>query len=52
MRPPITTFKELGKEGEQRLKKLVPIMKELDDLVDKIEAARAKSAKRLPMAAE
>jgi 4-hydroxy-tetrahydrodipicolinate synthase len=53
VRAPITTFKELGKEGEQRLKKLVPIMKELDDLVDKIEAARAKSAKsRLPMAAE
>ena len=44
VRPPLTTFKELGKEGEGRLKKLQPIMRELDDLVDRIEAegARAK----------
>jgi len=40
VRPPLTTFKELGKEGEARLKKLVPIMQELDDLVDRIEAAK------------
>jgi 4-hydroxy-tetrahydrodipicolinate synthase len=40
VRPPLTTFKELGKEGEGRLKKLIPVMKELDDLVDRIEAAK------------
>jgi 4-hydroxy-tetrahydrodipicolinate synthase len=40
VRPPLTTFKELGKEGEARLKKLLPIMQELDDLVDRIEAAK------------
>ena len=44
VRPPLTTFKELGKEGEARLKKLVPIMQELDDLVDKIEAAKPQRA--------
>ena len=38
VRPPLTTFKALGKEGEARLKKLKPIMKELDDLMDKLEA--------------
>jgi 4-hydroxy-tetrahydrodipicolinate synthase len=40
VRAPLTTFKELGKEGEARLKKLLPIMQELDDLVDRIEAAK------------
>jgi len=44
VRPPLTTFKELGKEGEARLKKLVPIMQELDDLVDRIEAAKPQRA--------
>jgi 4-hydroxy-tetrahydrodipicolinate synthase len=39
VRPPLTTFKELGREGEARLKKLKPIMKELDELVDRIEDA-------------
>ena len=39
VRPPLTTFKELGREGEARLKKLKPIIKELDELVDRIEAA-------------
>jgi 4-hydroxy-tetrahydrodipicolinate synthase len=43
VRPPLTTFKELGKEGEARLKKLVPIMQELDDLVDRIEAEGART---------
>ena len=41
VRPPLTTFKELGKEGEARLKKLQPIMRELDDIVDRIEAQGA-----------
>src|SRR5215475_12250719 len=44
VRPPLTTYKELGKEGEARLKKLKPIMKELDDLVDRIEAAKPQRA--------
>jgi 4-hydroxy-tetrahydrodipicolinate synthase len=47
VRAPLTTFKELGKEGEARLKKLVPIMKELDRLVDRIEAGRTKAAYRI-----
>ena len=38
VRAPLTTYKALGKEGEARLKKLKPIMKELDDLMDKLEA--------------
>jgi hypothetical protein len=40
VRPPLTTFKELGKEGEGRVKKLQVIMRELDELVDRIEAAK------------
>jgi len=44
VRAPLTTFKELGKEGEARLKKLAPIMRELDDLVDRIEAATPQRA--------
>jgi len=38
VRAPLTTYKALGKEGEARLKKLKPVMKELDDLMDKLEA--------------
>ena len=38
VRPPLTTFKELGEEGQERLKVLVPVMQELDQLVDTIEA--------------
>jgi 4-hydroxy-tetrahydrodipicolinate synthase len=41
VRPPLTTFKSLGKEGEARLKKLKPIMKELDVLMAKLEARGA-----------
>jgi 4-hydroxy-tetrahydrodipicolinate synthase len=41
VRAPLTTFKSLGKEGEARLKKLKPIMKELDDLMDKLDARGA-----------
>ena len=50
VRPPLTTFKALGKEGEARLKKLKPIMKELDDLMDKLEARG--SGRGLRVAAE
>ena len=38
VRPPLTTFKALGKEGEQRLKKLKVMMRELDELMDRLEA--------------
>jgi 4-hydroxy-tetrahydrodipicolinate synthase len=37
VRAPLTTFKELGKEGEARVKKLKGVMKELDDLMDRLE---------------
>ena len=40
VRPPLTTFKELGKEGEARVRKLQVIMRELDDLMDRIDAAK------------
>ncbi len=42
VRPPLTTFSELGREGAGRVKKLVPIMKELDSLVDRIDSRIAK----------
>ncbi|MGI9419555.1 MAG: dihydrodipicolinate synthase family protein [Geminicoccaceae bacterium] len=41
VRAPLTTFRELGKEGRDRLDRLVPIMAELDHLVDEIEAKAA-----------
>ncbi|MCB1493002.1 MAG: dihydrodipicolinate synthase family protein [Rhodobiaceae bacterium] len=41
VREPLTTFRELGQEGQDRLARLVPIMKELDGLVDEIEAKAA-----------
>ena len=37
VRPPLTTFKELGKEGEGRVKKLKAIMRELDELMDRLD---------------
>jgi 4-hydroxy-tetrahydrodipicolinate synthase len=37
VRPPLTTFRELGKEGEARLKKLKALMGELDELMDRID---------------
>jgi 4-hydroxy-tetrahydrodipicolinate synthase len=51
VRPPLTTFKALGKEGESRLKKLKAIMKELDDLMDKLEAHPSDDG-NLPVAAQ
>ena len=38
VRPPLTTFKELGEEGAARLARLTPIMAELDALVDRLDA--------------
>lgn len=44
MRPPITTFKSLGKEGETRVKKIMAVIRELDRLMDKIDGKRAIAA--------
>jgi 4-hydroxy-tetrahydrodipicolinate synthase len=38
VRAPLTRFADLGDEGEARLKRLVPIMEDLDRLVDEVEA--------------
>jgi hypothetical protein len=40
----LTTFKELGKEGEARVKKLKQVMKELDVLVDSLDGKRMQAA--------
>jgi len=37
VRPPLTTFSELGSEGEKRLKKLSAMIEQLNMLVDKLE---------------
>ena len=42
VRPPLTTFKELGEEGRERLKKITAVIRELDDLMavlDKLQVA-------------
>lgn len=41
VRPPLTAFRELGEEGESRMRRLVPIMRELDAMVDRFEARAA-----------
>ncbi len=41
VRPPITTFASLGKEGRARVAQMVPLMAELDAVVDRIEGRRA-----------
>jgi len=51
VRPPLTTFKELGREGEARLKKLKAVMKELDDLMDRLEG-QGGAVRNLRVAAE
>jgi 4-hydroxy-tetrahydrodipicolinate synthase len=51
VRPPLTTFRELGKEGETRLKKLRVVMKELDELMDRQEG-QPRAGKALGVAAE
>ncbi|WP_168219850.1 dihydrodipicolinate synthase family protein [Pseudotabrizicola formosa] len=43
VRAPITTFASLGDEGRERVAAMVPLMAELDRVVDRIEA-RAKAA--------
>lgn len=44
VRAPLTTFRELGQEGRDRLDRLVPIMTELDQLVDEIEGNAAEAS--------
>jgi 4-hydroxy-tetrahydrodipicolinate synthase len=39
VRPPLTTFAALGDEGRERLAKLVPLMRQLDDLVAELDGA-------------
>jgi len=41
VRAPITTFESLGAEGRDRVAKMVPLMAELDRIVDAIEARPA-----------
>ena len=38
VRPPITTFESLGEEGRVRIARMMPLMAELDAVVDAIEA--------------
>lgn len=44
VRAPITTFASLGDEGTERVARMVPLMQELDAIVDRIEARGAKAA--------
>ena len=39
--PPLTTFKELGEEGRQRLTKITAVIRELDALMDQLDRPRA-----------
>ena len=41
VRPPLTTFRELGQEGEQRVETLKSIMKELDELMERLDSRLA-----------
>ncbi|MEB3317265.1 MAG: dihydrodipicolinate synthase family protein, partial [Cyanobacteriota bacterium] len=41
VRAPITTFESLGDEGRERVARLVPLMQELDAVVDAIEGRKA-----------
>ena len=50
VRPPLTTFEQLGDEGSRRVGELMPIMDELDALVDRIEESRADSRDVRPAA--
>jgi len=40
VRPPITTFESLGDEGRDRVARMLPLMDELESVVDTIEARR------------
>jgi 4-hydroxy-tetrahydrodipicolinate synthase len=40
VRAPLTTFAELGQEGEERVAKVMAVIREMDAVVDKIESGR------------
>jgi 4-hydroxy-tetrahydrodipicolinate synthase len=40
VRPPITTFESLAEEGRERVSRMLPLMNELDSVVDAIEGRR------------
>ena len=44
VRPPITTFASLGDEGRERVARMVPLMHELDAIVDRIESRGVRTA--------
>jgi len=44
VREPITSFASLGKEGTDRVAQMVPLMAELETIVDRIEARTAQAA--------
>lgn len=44
VREPITTFASLGEEGRARVARMVPLMRELDAVVDRIEARAVAAA--------
>jgi 4-hydroxy-tetrahydrodipicolinate synthase len=44
VREPLTTFAELGDEGRERVAEILPLMRELDELMDELEAAPAQRA--------
>ena len=41
VRPPLTTFRELGEEGQTRLRKITAVMRELDGLMGELDGAKA-----------
>jgi 4-hydroxy-tetrahydrodipicolinate synthase len=44
VRPPLTTFADLGEEGRRRVAQVTAVMRELDELMDELEPAPALSA--------
>ena len=44
VRPPLTTFKALGREGEERVAKLTALMAELDGLMAELDGPRLRAA--------
>jgi 4-hydroxy-tetrahydrodipicolinate synthase len=40
VRPPLTTFDSLGKDGRQRVKKVMEVIRELDRLMDRLDGKR------------
>jgi 4-hydroxy-tetrahydrodipicolinate synthase len=41
VRPPITTFRSLGEEGQRQVARLVPLLHKLDRLMDQFSASKA-----------